>query len=240
MEKEIPSVKPYDEKTWEFSAIFDVDDPTSLPATVGVSTLRELLSKFISPRSLANINWSKHIVCTKNFIKTIAGNDVSLNNYLRVINGAVYFPNRSWLLVSDYELNEILREFWQKGSRDEAKCHQLLHTSCVRYSLDEGTEMLLQCNITNPIVGSRRLSAYELINDSTMASLQLFAGESMFATEGRKEALKAVLRGKSGSGLCPKKAALELTDMRGMERLFPYSDLEALVEQLLCEVLKKI
>jgi len=238
MEKEIPSVKPRDETDWEFSEVFNVDDPTSLPAIVGVSTLRKFLIKYVSPRSLANIDWSEHIVCTKNFVKSIVGNDVSLNSYLRVINGAVYFPNRMWLLVSDYELNEILREFWQRDSRDEAKCHQLLHINCVRCSLDEGTEMLLRCMPTY-IAGSRRMSAYEIINNNTMASLQLFAGESMYATEERKKALKAVLRGKSGFDLCPKKAALELIDMRGMERLFPWSDLEALVEQLLCEVLKR-
>ena len=79
----------------------------------------------------------------------------------------------------------------------------------------------------------------DVISNDCMVSLQLFAGESTYATEGRKEALKSLLRvcqSKEGAKFCPSTEAGRIVEMRGLGKTYPYSDLEALCEQLMCEL----
>ncbi|KAL7529300.1 hypothetical protein ACHAXR_002884 [Thalassiosira sp. AJA248-18] len=244
VEVEVPSVDPVAEKKWNFKEVFLCQSPSELP--ISVQLLPSFIEKYTKPAALAKIKWSKKIFCTDNFARTIicrAGSSVSaLNRFLRVVNYVLRFPDGSILLVSEFEANNLLSLFWQ--SKTSGSPYQLFHSSFLRQSLDESNEILLQRtlpknNIVLKNLFGGRLEARDVINEISMASLQLFAGESTYATEERKEALKSLLRARQtnmGEKFCPRTEAERMVEMRGQGKTFPYSDLETLCEQLLCEL----
>ena len=77
---------------------------------------------------------------------------------------------------------------------------------------------------------SHKRKAREIICDDVMASLQLFAGETTYATDSRRKALKALLgvgKAKVADCLCTRALAEYFPSIRGLDKLFPYSHLEA-------------
>ena len=69
-----------------------------------------------------------------------------------------------------------------------------------------------------------------------MSSLQLFAGDATYATEARKSALKTLLRQCVKKNFCPLAEARRFVEMRGNNKSFPYSALETVCQQLICEM----
>ena len=244
VEVEIPSVDPSKERKWDFKEVFSCNNPRELPTTVHL--LPSFVEEFVRSAGSASIDWAKNIFTTSNFAKTIScapGN--SLSRYLRVVNFLVRFPDESILLVSEYEANHLLKLFQNSGIACSGGPYHFLHASFLRRSLDQSNEILFHCHLPTPtsvvnsLFGARLPIAKDLITEKSMTSLQLFAGDLTYATEERKDALKTLLRvlqKEEGRRFCPLTEARNLVDMRNNQKLFPYSDLEKVCEQLLCEL----
>jgi len=242
IEVEVPLMDPVQEEKWEFTKALQCQSPRDLPT--GIIALPAFIEKFTTPASLAEIKWSKEIYCTDNFARTVVSRTdkfmSALNRSLRVVNFVLCFPDGSFLLLSEFEANALVGLFW-KSSRGS---HCLVHSNFLRQSLDSMNEILLQCTLSkrdavaNHLFRGRR-EASDVISDDEMASLQLFAGESTYATEERKYALQSMLRvhqTKGGVRFCPRTEAERIVEMRGLGKFYPYSDLEALCEKMLCEM----
>jgi len=243
-EVEMPSMKPSNEKRWNFISLFTSYSPKQLP--IYVHSLKEFVRDFIKPANLARVNWSDNIYCTENFANTIAnwsGNSNCLNGYLRAVDFIVGFPSDDILLVSEYEANDLLKLFWDPTSNTG---HTIQNFCFLRRSMDNSCEVLLLCPTRRNVDDSnalpwqpRRFNHIETVtDDQSMASLQLFSGDATYSTSMRKDALKSVLRVKKegeDDDYCPKTQAEELLEMRGKEKTFFYSDLEKICVALLCE-----
>lgn len=237
IEVELPLVDPIGEKNWNFWRTFDCRSPTELPITV--HQLSSFVQKFVRSKGSDSIKWAKNIYTTANFAKTITCSaNASLSRYLRIVNFVLCFPDESILLLSEYEANNLLRLFWDPSCSGRGRYH-LLHASLMRRSLDESNSILLHCSLPkSPMTRSlfkfgKALQAIEIINDESMSSLQLFAGETTYVTEERRNTLKSILR---LVNVCPMTQAKQFVEIRGKDKLFPYSDLEMICEQLLCEL----
>ena len=234
----MPLVDAIGETKWNFQKVFECRSPTELPITV--HQLSSFVQKFVRLEGSDSIKWAKNIYATSNFAKTIACSaNASLSRYLRVVNFVLCFPDGSILLLSEFEANNLLRLFWNSSHSGNGKYH-LLHASLLRQSADESNNILFHCTLPKPPLTrsvfnfGKALQASKIIKDGSMSSLQLFAGETTYATDERRNALKSILRLEN---VCPMTQAKQFVEIRGKEKLFPYSDLETICEQLLCEEL---
>jgi hypothetical protein len=114
--------------------------------------------------------------------------------------------------------------------------------SSFRKSIDDLSHVMFQCCVQRPTRYLRAFSpkkntvqAVDLVEEDSMSSMQLFAGEARYLTDTRRDALKSLLRPCLKTNSCPLTEARRFVEMRGNEKLFPYSDLEKVCEQLLCE-----
>jgi hypothetical protein len=237
IEVEVPSVDPFHEKEWDFNTVFNCQSPTKLPITV--DSLQVFVTKFIKCPKLTGIRWAKNIYTTTNFAKTIAcSQNSSLSQYLRVVNFVLRFPDDGILLLSEYEANHLLPLFWNYGD----SAYQLMHMSSLRKSLDDSSRAMFQCLVQKPRTqrnifspSNTTVRAFDLVEEDSMSSMQLFAGEPRYLTDTRINALKSILRPCLKAKSCPLTEARRFVEMRGNEKLFPYSELEIVCEQLLCE-----
>jgi hypothetical protein len=234
VEVEVPLMTPMSEKPWDYTTALSCRNPIELSPLVGVKLLSEFIAKFLEPVALADINWSKKIYCTNNFAHTIVHQHGStLNSFLRVVNLILFFPDGSFLLLSEFEGNSLLKLFWDYSQRGITRHHLFLHSSLLRQALDGMSEIPLQRSL--PLDNYRRAS--DVISEDSMATMQLFDGETTYKTEERKDALRTILRVRNeGTKFCPRAETERLVEMRGLGKLYPYSDLEAVCEKLLSEI----
>jgi hypothetical protein len=112
----------------------------------------------------------------------------------------------------------------------------LLHSGLLRQSLDSMSEVPFIHTLL-PYIHTIRASGF--ISEESMATMQLFNGETTYGTEERKKALRSILHVRKthqGTKFCPRAVTERLVEMRGNGKLYPYSDLETLCEKLLCEI----
>ena len=246
LEVEVPMMTPLQERSWDYTSALSCQSPTQLSSIAGIKALSTVIATTIKPASVAKIKWCKKLYCTNNFAQTITSQDKSsFNRFLRVVNFLLSFPNGDHLLLSEFEANSFLKLLWDYNTRPPKEGpHLLVHSCFLRHSLDNMTEISLQCTtqksgyLSKALGKDRRIKADSTISDISMASLQLFAGETSYETEKRKEALKSILRiRKSSEALfCPRAETERLVEMRGLAKLYPYSVLEAVGNELLCEL----
>ena len=228
VEEEVPLMDPFQEKNWDFEKALLCQSPDELP--VSTTLLPSFVVQSVAKKALAKVNWEEKIYLTANFLQTVACQDGdALDCYLRAVNSILRFPNKSLLLLSEFEANHMLKIFWNSNTGS----HHLMHSCLLRHSFDRGGKVLLQCTR-----GRIMLKAKDTISEKTMASLQYFSGETTYATKSRKDTLKALLRVRKsnrGSEFCPLVDSQHLVGMRGLENLYPYSDLEAVGHALISE-----
>ena len=124
------------------------------------------VAKFLEPATLAKINWSKKIYCTNNFAHTIVHqNGSALNSFLRVVNFLLFFPDGTFLLLSEFEGNSLLKLFWDYSNKGIKQRYMFLHSSLLRQALDGMSEIPLQCSL--PLDEYRLL--YGFINTHELA-----------------------------------------------------------------------
>jgi hypothetical protein len=225
-EKEIPIAAPACEVDWPFHSILAAKSPTELPSQAGVLLLCDFIYKSLEPKSIARISWTGRVYGSGNFFKTVDdtqghSSDSCLNNYLRLVDVGLFFPQKNEvLLISEREADVLIGNFWENTHSNVRAEHNgagpiLFHLSVIRNGQDKVVDGLatdmLTLNLSNHsdgIVPPARLTKYLMtrsktdssvpaetwLEDELLAEIQLFAGETVFSTESRRSALKGMLR----------------------------------------------
>lgn len=153
-----------------------------------------------------------------------------LNHYMRIVDVFLFFPNKQVLMLSEREADEIIPLLWKQAGKKTVKV-SLCHLSLLRSSLDGKVPGLMSNSM---VLGSKWSSSKMWLwgvvssspSDNIVATMQLFAGETMYGTETRLEALKNILR---GPGVSRRPSAPDpqlIVDARGNSPFFEYSHLE--------------
>jgi hypothetical protein len=230
-EVEEEKMTPVKETHWNYTSLFETSSISKLSACPVVS-LRDLVSTHLSVEVLGRLSWSNKIFCTGNFVETVLTHSrqkvKTFDRFLRLADFIIRFPSGEYLLVSEREANSLLEQFWKnRNSGNVPQGYYLSHRS---FECDEelGVSSLLRIGdvVTN-----------DSIDDHVASSLQLFAGETMYKSEGRKLALKGIL---GDSAKNPDLSDVtgnpeELVRMRGKLSMFEMSDLEDVCTTLACE-----
>jgi len=171
------------------------------------------------PKTLNRIGWCEHVYCTDNFIRTVKSS--VLSEYLRPLDALLVWgtkPPHRVLLVSEREADRILGLLW--------KCTCVPKFTFVNQCfLREACDRKARNDISEPQLQIGHLSSVKnhlcSMQDISMASLQLLQGEAMYATDGRKSALKKMLQHDAA-----KSVVVDLLQMRGLSHMMAFSDLE--------------
>jgi len=238
-EVEIPRMTPLKESDWDKSRVLQADSLSSLSHVVEVISLTDFIAGKLQPPGLSRFAWSQDVYGTSNFFDSVKSQSglplSSLNHYLRMVDVILVFPSKQVLLVSDKEADELINLFWKQTA-----IVSLCHLSLLRSGLDGkipgllSTSMVLGRKWSSSRMWLRRSTPTQLgcPSDCVVATLQLFAGEAMYGTQTRHEALKNILRGFELS-LGPAMVDPEyIVDARGNSHLLPYSDLEKACQEL--------
>ena len=250
-EVEIPTMTPRNEVDWNFSAIFQATTSLSLPTKV--TSLSDFIANSLHPKSLCKINWSNKIFCTENFAYAVmedmmAGTSFHYNNYLRLVDSTLIFSDGSRLLLSEREADSIIPLFWRANKSDKVTAgvvyvHHTFVSLASEDNMNNGGDhcfLALPCNNgSNPEVVKNNLNFLTSFvssnacstgdDDEALASLQLFAGETMYNSDARKEALARMLLyldDSNGTEIVASNEPEHLVVMRGNIARLAYSDLE--------------
>jgi hypothetical protein len=227
---------PMGESDWDYSSIFRAPSISALHACDKLS-LHDVISRYLSVESLSRLLWSGKIFCTNNFVQTILNNQqqkMKLDRCLRTADFMIRFPSDEYLLLSEREANALLQEFWKK--RDSGETSQGYYLCQRSFECDK---MLKDSSLLR--IGS---AIKEGIDDHVASSLQLFAGDTMYESEGRRVALKKILSVVKRDSSKIETEVLsditgqpeELVRMRGKFGLFEMSDLESVCSTLISEI----
>ncbi|KAE9035103.1 hypothetical protein PR002_g7757 [Phytophthora rubi] len=131
-EIEVAVCKPAKEKTWNYRRILGAHSIDDLNWVVSVSDIESYVRQWISPKTLAGLNWKNtQIFGTENFFATIEarrrglwtflrpGSGMSLdrmNEFLRVIDAVLVFDNGQMLVLSECEADHILELLWSEST----------------------------------------------------------------------------------------------------------------------------
>lgn len=99
---------------------------------VETQPLDAFVKNAFKPGKLSQILWSSaKVVSTANFFSTIdvpTSDCAAMNEFARVIDAFVLFPDSSILLLSDVEADHMLKLFWTSGSRASCRFMHLSYT----------------------------------------------------------------------------------------------------------------
>jgi hypothetical protein len=245
MEQEVPRQLPVKEIHWDFRTVFTAESPWMLPREAGVMHLNQAIAmKLPEKLNLKKIKWSMKICMTKNFINTVFDKNSAkdlhdLSQFLRPVDAVIRFgKDGSYLLLSEYEADKVLALAWKQkktysglqSSNGNIQTHAgSLNSLCAKLDLRLGDFN----TFTNFSLHKSEIDKMEKLNlkqvnisldqELSLASLQLLNGETMFATNGRKNAVETMLILKEA-----KSAALNFPAFRATQQFLSRSDLETI------------
>jgi hypothetical protein len=125
-EMEISEQDPFTQEDWSFAQAFC--NPEVLFQNLFLR-LNEFTHEKLS--CLSGIEWSMQLYCTPNFWKTIQKSESSkdLSLYLRPVNAMLVMPDGRVVLVSAYELDKLLPEWWVASSQSPKAILQHVSTA---------------------------------------------------------------------------------------------------------------
>ena len=202
--------------------------PASL-TDVGVVSLRQAIESSLDG-SLAAISLDQcRIFVTRAFVETVGDSQgahlADLSEFMRPPDALVVFPSTEVLLLSEWEADQVLPLLWKCGGIPAfLRAHQpfVANLAYLREAADlkwPSSQVWLQVPAASTVS--------PMLHDLTVAGLQLLAGETMFATETRKQSVRKLTAQTAAS----RKAALRLVALRGRQHMISRSDLE-----LICNV----
>ena len=227
---------PMEECHWDYPSLFLAPSVSAL-RSCQKSSLHDVISRHLSVKELSRLGWSDKIFCTNNFVQTILNNQqekMMLDRFIRTADFMIRFPSGEYLLLSERETDALLQEFWKRRDSGEImQGHYLCHRSF------ECDEVLEKSSLLR--IGS---ATDDGIDDHVASSLQLFAGDTMYESEGRKVALKKIVSDFRSNTSVREDNELsditghpeELVCMRGKFSSFEMSDLEKVCSTLICEI----
>lgn len=245
-ELEIPRMVPLQETDWDKSRALRASCASSLSAVVKIISLYDFVVKNLQPAALSRFAWSRDVYGTSNFFNAVSGQSglplTSFNNYLRIVDVFLVFPNKDVLLVSDREADELIAILWKQASNTTAEV-TLCHLGFLRSALDDSklgltsSSMVLGHKWSSGSRMSFRSAGSQLQHpsDYIVATIQLFAGETMYRTDSRQGALKDILRGLEVSRGPPAADPEYIVTARGNSHSIAYSTLERVCRDLVRE-----
>jgi len=142
-----------------------------------------------------------------------------LSEFMRPPDAIIVFPSSEVLLLSEWEADQVLPLMWDRVTTLNQSF--LVNLTYLREAADQKWP---STRIRMRIPASPQAPC---VRDLTMAGLQLLAGETMFATDERKESVRSL----AATTVAGKQAALQLVSLRGQQHMISRSDLE-----LICNV----
>jgi hypothetical protein len=209
VEREVREETPRSEEDWEYSTAL-AQQRGSLKFTIATTNLGSFVATRLRTISgLTSVDWGAGgaILATANFLETTTPPAASLTRFLRPVDALLVFPDQGVLLLSDREADAIL-ELMQ--GRPSSSPPFLVHLSYVRLSLVDPARLKARGMTTTPGLPV-----------ATLVALQLFAGETAFATGEQQAALRRMLPDPKA-----RNAALQLPGLRGLHLKVYRSDLE--------------
>ena len=244
-EMEIPKVSPRAEQEWPMGELFLVDGPQDLSPRAKVQRLSKFVSRYLSPSSISKINWNDSVYGTSNFFLSVSSQH-TLNNYLRMVDAALFFPRTNEvLLLSERETDLIIKEIHEFRHSRKRKSSALVaaeegftdfrfvlfHLMFARTASDGKVKGVVPGAVTLGVKMNNKVTPWNhLLPDNILACLQLFAGETVYPTEERRKELKKCIRKSRGEPLL--REARALADMRHYTHCYPYSDLEQVCKEI--------
>lgn len=243
-ERQLPRREPAVPEVWDFASVFDRRTassnfvPTDLDPAAGVVNLSDAFNSRCAHTLFGNVwhcdlqagfsGWHEcRIFVTHSFMETVLDEEpqVEMAEYLRPVDALIVFGgSRSCLLVSEWEADQLLALVWDRPPAGDASAAFLTNAAYMRHAADAGGPW-------PPVLAVPRRDRSEPRNkvahvepplgENTLAALQLLAGETMYATDARKAAVRALL---SSPGI--KSAVRELVCVRGRGQMLARSDLE--------------
>jgi len=240
-ERQYPRCKPQTPALWPVSAMLCANSPEDVASPATVVSLSAAMRRCFG-NELSAIAWDESgLFVTENYIQTVLsqlGTKLDdLGDYMRPVEWIAVFPSQECLLLSEWEAEQALGMMW-KSENDVRSTSSVQHYFQTRLS---GYAELHLVNLFDlreaadahwtspprlalPAVSPR----IELISQTTMAALQILAGETMF---GQRDSSVARDRAKALGLLLPtkeaKKAALVIPSLRGLQHNIARSDLES-------------
>ena len=129
----------------------------------------------------------------------------------------ILFEDGQCLLVSEYEADQIIGRVWEASSSTTKTCLiSLVNFAYIRHL--PGSSTAAPClqlpQITKPVP-----------DELTLTALQLFAGDTLYTTPERKEALRELV-----SNPKARQAALRPAALHGLQSMVSRSDLEQICQ----------
>jgi len=173
-EKEVESTSqhPRSQVDWDYQLIFKSQECEKLFGS-HFHRLESLIDKY-GLREIKNIRWSKNVYCTLNFWESIenATECSSLSPFFRLVDPLIVFPDGRVVLISLYELDNILPLWWELSRRPNI-------------SLDHVFRLVSDC----PQLGDWSLP----VSSETLTSLKLFRGDAKYDSDEEKLILRSML-----------------------------------------------
>ncbi|CAJ1961699.1 unnamed protein product [Cylindrotheca closterium] len=166
----VTSQSPRSQEDWDYWLLFNE------PQRLFLSHFHQL-SDLIEEYGVTEMNaiqWSKKIFCTPNFWETIekAKECSGVSPFLRLVDPLVIFPDGRVVLISLYELNNLLPLWWGLSDKPNVSIDHVFQLSC-------------DC----PSLGQWSLP----VSIETLVSLKLFRGDVKFGLEEEKVILRQML-----------------------------------------------
>ena len=217
----------------------------ALPIEAGVMPLEIAVNKYLDGY-INTIMWPPSIYVATAFAETVtdsSGISCVLSEFMRPPDTLVVFPNGDVLLLSEWEADQVLSLMWKEAcsvvssvlsnAQGQSFFANLTYLREAAGSQNPSAEIKMRVPpaplLTNLAVSCRtrlgvagRGSPAAGVSDITLAGLQLFAGETMFATEERRCCVTQLVT----PTLNARKAALQLVRFRGRQNFISRSNLE--------------
>ncbi|CAJ1952430.1 unnamed protein product [Cylindrotheca closterium] len=169
-EEAATSQEPRSQTDWDYQLVFD--NPSCLFGSV-FHQLSDLIEE-CGVTEMTAIPWWNGVFCTLNVWETIekAKECGSLSQYLRLVDPLLVFPDRRVVLISLYELDNLLPLWWGQSCRP-------------RVSIDHVFRLVSNC----PQLGYWSLP----VSTKALVSLKLFRGDVKYNSDGEKRILRQML-----------------------------------------------
>ena len=218
-EVEVPKHAPQEAHVWDFSKLRSAHAPSEL-SDANVMKLHDAIKSYLS-EGLTAIPWDRcRIFVTGAFMKTVTDSHgahvTDLSEFMRPPDALVVFPSSDVLLLSEWEADQVLPLMWQYSTLGNNPS-SLVNLIYLREAADQARPF---DSIRMRVPTFTHSTA--VVDDLTLAGLQLLAGETMFATAERKASIRSLVEPTTAA----KKAALQLVSLRGRQHMISRSDLE--------------
>ena len=227
VELQIPRQTPAPQTAWDFTALLRASRLEDLPNDAGVAPIADALAPHLAA-NLQAIDWAKSgMFLTRNYVDTVTAPGrggtadgeapcIDLSQYLRPVDALVRFGSETCLLLSEWEADQVLPLMRTAQRKGLLSSHvQFVNMAYLVQSADSDVDL------TPPLQVAGAEGCFTA-REHMIAGLQLFAGETMFKTPSRKEALHELLADPRA-----KTCALLLPEWRGRGHEISHSDLEA-------------